>query len=83
MLVQAKTGTGKTLAFLIPIVERLARGKPSTGISALILSPTRELALQIQKEALALIKHHPNFTVDSIIGGTKCVFRSIFRRPLF
>ena len=44
----AQTGTGKTLAFLIPIVEKLSTAAPSTpGIRALILAPTRELALQI------------------------------------
>jgi ATP-dependent RNA helicase RhlE len=44
----AQTGTGKTLAFLIPIIEKLSTAAPSTaGIRALILAPTRELALQI------------------------------------
>jgi ATP-dependent RNA helicase MSS116 len=50
LLVQAKTGTGKTMAFLLPTVERLAKlpQAPKFGqISALVLSPTRELALQV------------------------------------
>ena len=50
LLVQAKTGTGKTMAFLLPTVERLADlpQRPEIGqISALVLSPTRELALQV------------------------------------
>lgn len=50
LLVQAKTGTGKTMAFLLPTVERLAKRQelPRKGqISALILSPTRELAMQV------------------------------------
>lgn len=53
ILVQAKTGTGKTMAFLLPTVERLAklpRIPPAGQISALILSPTRELALQVGTE---------------------------------
>src|SRR5579863_2152653 len=64
----AQTGTGKTLAFLLPILQSLTtpEGKPSnvaqakgpvvrdgkTGIRALILAPTRELALQIHESAL-------------------------------
>lgn len=50
LLVQAKTGTGKTLAFLLPTIEHLTklRELPPIGqISALVLSPTRELALQV------------------------------------
>ena len=49
LLVQAKTGTGKTMAFLLPTVERLAKSTSSKNgnISVLILSPTRELALQV------------------------------------
>jgi ATP-dependent RNA helicase MSS116 len=51
LLVQAKTGTGKTMAFLLPTVERLARMFPQpqhSQISALVISPTRELALQVR-----------------------------------
>ena len=45
----AKTGSGKTLAFLIPVLERLFHAKWSKddGLGALIISPTRELAIQI------------------------------------
>ncbi|KIJ60677.1 hypothetical protein HYDPIDRAFT_138942 [Hydnomerulius pinastri MD-312] len=70
LLVQAKTGTGKTTAFLLPAIERLARGPtPAQGnISILVLSPTRELAMQIHKEALSLLTNHPLF-VQTVIGG--------------
>ncbi len=44
----AETGTGKTAAFLLPILNRIAE-RPRPGIRALVLAPTRELALQIQK----------------------------------
>jgi ATP-dependent RNA helicase MSS116 len=48
LLVQAKTGTGKTLAFLLPAVERLSQMElANRKISMLVLSPTRELALQV------------------------------------
>src|SRR6202163_3941626 len=46
ILATAQTGTGKTLAFLIPIIERLMASK-SKGIEALVLVPTRELAMQV------------------------------------
>src|SRR4051794_31683902 len=42
----AQTGTGKTLAFVLPLIERLAHQK---GVCALVLSPTRELAIQINE----------------------------------
>src|ERR1700726_3475525 len=45
ILATAQTGTGKTLAFLIPIIERLLASK-AKGIEALVLVPTRELAIQ-------------------------------------
>jgi len=74
LLVQAKTGTGKTIAFLLPAIERLLKVKtPLQGISVLVLAPTRELALQIEEEAKLLLKHHNKFTVGHVIGGTKCV----------
>lgn len=51
-LVQAKTGTGKTTAFLLPAIQNTLTDSPRKGqVSILILSPTRELALQIAAEA--------------------------------
>jgi ATP-dependent RNA helicase MSS116, mitochondrial len=96
LLVKAKTGTGKTLAFLIPAIERrlaeieragkkavvdagLVRDKTlesqarrqfaRTNAGALILSPTRELATQIAKEAIRLTTHHKDFGVQLFVGG--------------
>src|SRR5258708_2180045 len=46
VLATAQTGTGKTLAFLIPVLEKLLR-RTSPGIAALVLVPTRELAMQV------------------------------------
>lgn len=51
VLAKAKTGTGKTLAFLIPVIERAAKRGNGKGVSGLIISPTRELAQQIAAEA--------------------------------
>jgi hypothetical protein len=71
-LARAKTGTGKTLAFMVPAIERLSRlPRPpaAASISVLVLSPTRELAIQIEKETLPLLKGTP-FGVQHVVGGT-------------
>jgi ATP-dependent RNA helicase RhlE len=49
LLATAQTGTGKTLAFLIPVAERLLTIR-SAGVQALVLVPTRELAIQVQQQ---------------------------------
>jgi len=71
VLAKAKTGTGKTLAFLIPSIEVMVRGtRPQQGaISTLVLSPTRELATQICKEAEILTRFH-NIKTNVVFGGT-------------
>jgi len=53
VLATAQTGTGKTLAFLIPVMEKLL-GDKSVGIAALVLVPTRELAMQVADQYNAL-----------------------------
>ncbi|KFB38120.1 AGAP001057-PA-like protein [Anopheles sinensis] len=70
ILAAAKTGSGKTLAFLIPIIERLYTLKWTRldGLGALIITPTRELALQIF-ETMAQIGGHHDITTGLIIGG--------------
>jgi ATP-dependent RNA helicase RhlB len=71
---QAQTGTGKTAAFLITLFTRLLENKPDPaekgkeGPRALVLAPTRELARQIEKDALLLGKHC-GFKIACIIGG--------------
>jgi ATP-dependent RNA helicase RhlE len=47
LIATAHTGTGKTLAFLVPIIERLLASGPSRTVEALVLVPTRELAIQV------------------------------------
>ena len=53
VLATAQTGTGKTLAFVIPILQRLER-EPGRGVMALVLVPTRELAMQVAAQYQAL-----------------------------
>ncbi len=63
---QAQTGTGKTAAFGIPIAEKLRKG---AGLRAVILTPTRELALQVRDE-LAKISKYKGVRVFAVYGGT-------------
>ncbi|KAF6746034.1 ATP-dependent RNA helicase dbp-4 [Ephemerocybe angulata] len=66
----ARTGSGKTLAFLIPVLEMLYRKKwgPMDGLGALIVSPTRELAVQIF-DVLRSIGPFHSFSAGLVIGG--------------
>ncbi|KAG7813458.1 hypothetical protein KL921_001004 [Ogataea angusta] len=66
----AKTGSGKTLAFLIPAIELLysLKFKPRNGAGAIVITPTRELALQIFGVARELMAHHSQ-TLGILIGG--------------
>ncbi|KJZ79894.1 hypothetical protein HIM_00608 [Hirsutella minnesotensis 3608] len=82
IVAQAKTGTGKTLAFLLPLLQRMIRDDPtlagrsasyrarSDDIRGIILSPTRELALQIAEEA-ARVTRRTGIVVQSAVGGTQ------------
>ena len=63
----SNTGTGKTLAFLVPLIEKIDIDVNSTQI--LILVPTRELAIQIGNEIKKLIKYKNNIDYVSIVGG--------------
>ncbi|KLJ09328.1 ATP-dependent RNA helicase DBP4 [Blastomyces silverae] len=66
----AKTGSGKTLAFLVPLLEVLYHKQWTEydGLGALVLSPTRELAIQIF-EVLRKIGRHHTFSAGLVIGG--------------
>jgi ATP-dependent RNA helicase RhlE len=50
VMATAQTGTGKTLAFVVPMIERLLQSPPSRRIAALVLVPTRELAMQVHEQ---------------------------------
>jgi ATP-dependent RNA helicase DeaD len=64
LIVRSKTGSGKTIAFLLPIMQQL---KPQ-GLQALILAPTRELAVQIEKEIRLLDRTVKSLTVYGGVG---------------
>ena len=87
-LARAKTGTGKTIAFLLPTIQRLFQPSPSApppsiprgaqrpkgaqpymGVQVLVLSPTRELALQTQSVARSLCTSS-SWGCISVVGGT-------------
>ena len=64
---QAKTGTGKTFAFGLPLSQRLG-ADPAPGVQALIVVPTRELAVQVTEDMELITSNRPT-TVVSIYGG--------------
>ncbi|PIB02977.1 ATP-dependent RNA helicase mss116, mitochondrial [Cercospora beticola] len=85
VIAQAKTGTGKTLGFLLPVVQRIINEDPSIAergrgrrgprttaddIRGLIISPTRELAEQIAAEAKKLCRN-TGIIVQTAVGGTQ------------
>ena len=64
----AQTGTGKTLAFVLPLLETLSHETPRGGIRAVILAPTRELAMQID-ETFAKISAGSGIRAALVVGG--------------
>ena len=68
LVVTAQTGTGKTLAFVLPLLEKLTAQGNVPGVSALILTPTRELAIQIS-ETFALVAAGTGIRAAVVVGG--------------
>nr|XP_033476733.1 probable ATP-dependent RNA helicase DDX59 isoform X3 [Epinephelus lanceolatus] len=71
VIASADTGSGKTVAFLLPVVVR-ALEKPAHSVCspvALILTPTRELAIQIERQAKELVMGLPNMRTALLVGG--------------
>ena len=64
---QARTGTGKTAAFAIPVIEKIDPANKS--LQALIMCPTRELAIQVTEEFRKLYKYYFNISATAVYGG--------------
>lgn len=70
VIAQASTGSGKTAAFALPVVQHLnAQGHPNAPVQALVLCPTRELADQVTQEVRKVARHRPNVKVITLCGG--------------
>ncbi|XP_018851376.2 putative DEAD-box ATP-dependent RNA helicase 29 isoform X1 [Juglans regia] len=68
VVAMARTGSGKTAAFLVPMIERLCQHTPQSGARALVLSPTRDLALQTLKFAKELGRF-TDLRISLLVGG--------------
>lgn len=73
--VKAQTGSGKTLAFVLPIIQRLMAEPElitrSSGLFAIILTPTRELAVQIHSVLELILRCHHHLVPGVVVGGEK------------
>lgn len=72
LMVSAQTGSGKTAAFLLPTLQKMIKRseKPGKGPRALVLTPTRELAQQVEKNAQIYGKNMPWLRSVTLVGGT-------------
>ncbi len=77
---QAQTGTGKTAAFGIPVIERITTERK---LQAMILCPTRELAMQVADEIRKILKYRKEILVATVYGGQKIgmQFRDLKEKP--
>lgn len=82
VVAMARTGSGKTACFLIPMFEKLKTRQAKVGARALILSPTRELALQTLKFIKELAKY-TDLKASVVLGGDSMEdqFESIHSSP--
>ncbi|HYI92521.1 MAG TPA: DEAD/DEAH box helicase [Bryobacteraceae bacterium] len=68
LIATAQTGTGKTLAFVLPLLEKLLQQPDGSGVQAVILTPTRELAIQIH-ETFAKLASGTTIRAAVVVGG--------------
>ncbi|KAH7831957.1 putative DEAD-box ATP-dependent RNA helicase 29 [Monocercomonoides exilis] len=82
LVAMARTGSGKTAAFLVPLIEKLQSHSTTVGARAIILSPTRDLAIQTLKFAKQLSKF-TNLILAPIVGGENMneQFEALARNP--
>lgn len=70
VLASARTGTGKTASFLLPLIDKVVTGERQPGFpKILVLVPTRELAQQVAQEAYKFSKYHTKFKTVCVYGG--------------
>src|SRR5690554_6298533 len=67
MVAQAQTGTGKTVAFGLPLLEKIDANNPA--VQGIILCPTRELAKQVAKQLFKFIKYYEKIFIEAVYGG--------------
>ncbi|NJM32859.1 MAG: DEAD/DEAH box helicase, partial [Limnobacter sp.] len=73
-MVSSKTGSGKTIAFLMPVLQKMLADSQSplnalNGPETLVLCPTRELAQQVSQDAIELVRHVKGLRVALVVGG--------------
>ena len=73
LMVSASTGSGKTASFMLPALQRVLASRadkgPTAGPRILVLTPTRELAMQVAKAAITYGRHVPGLRVATVVGG--------------
>ncbi|HUH88875.1 MAG TPA: DEAD/DEAH box helicase [Pusillimonas sp.] len=71
LMVSAQTGSGKTAAFMLPALNRIAKtpANKGSGVQVLVLTPTRELAMQVADATKAYGAHIPDLRIAVVVGG--------------
>ena len=82
MVCMARTGSGKTCVFLLPLLQKLKKHDSTSGVRSVVLSPTRELAMQTFKFAKDMAKFS-DLRVIAIVGGDpiEAQFEALASRP--
>src|SRR5690606_13554671 len=71
LMVSAQTGSGKTAAFMLPALNRISQMPPNkgSGVSVLVLTPTRELAMQVAEATKVYGAHIKDLRIAVVVGG--------------